>query len=527
MTRRTILVVFIAIAALIVVLAAAVYYVAGSRSDAIEFHVAADGSDEADGTSRNEAWRTLGRVSQEALEPGTTILLHGDGIEGALELHGVHGTAENPITVRSGPDGRASVQAGRSAGILVIDSSHVLIRDLDVVPGPDSGVATDGIRLWASGIDAANTGITVDDVKVSEFGIGVAVGAADDRGFSDVTLSRVVAEDNIRNGIFTYSEERGARAHSNLWITDSEVTGTTGIPGPRGNSGSGIVMGSVHGGGIVGSRASDNGELSDDVEGPIGIWAYSSSHIAITDNVSENNKTGKSDGGGFALDLDVDNSSLARNLSMGNMGPGFLVFANDGISTANNTVRFNASIGDSTDGSYHGGISVIGGLSMSPEGSSVEGLDITRNTVVMDEDSTAPALSFRGDVDDTKVTANLLYARGTGPVIRAASTAAAANVTYCGNAYSPGAGPTAVEYAAEGYTAEFIDFEYWWAAGYPDEDSVITDSDLESIDGDPFDLVQERPVEMNPSCGAMWSADATDLTGATVGSGWAPGAVRP
>lgn len=527
MTRRTTLIVFIAIAALVALLAAAVYYVSGMRPGGPEFHVSADGSDEAAGTSADEAWRTLGRVSRETLEPGTTIYLHGDGIEGGLEIRGAAGTGDSPITVTSGPDGRASLLAGKSSGITIMDSSHVILRNIDIGPGSASGTATDGVRLWASGAEGSNTGITVEDVKVSGFGIGVSVGAAGDSGFSDVTLSRIVAEDNIRNGILTYSEKRGARAHSNVWITDSAVTGTKGIPGAAGNSGSGIVMGAVHGGGIVRSNASDNGALSDAVEGPIGIWAYSSSHISITDNLSKDNKTGRADGGGFALDLDVDNSALARNLSMGNAGPGFLVFANDGETTGGNTVRFNASIGDATGADYHGGISVIGGLPVSPPGSTVDGLDITRNTVVMAEDSTAPALSFRGDVSDATVTANLLYALGSGPVIRAASTEAAEGVSYCGNAYHPGPGPVAVDYATDAGPVEFIDFSWWWDAGYPDKDSVVTDSLPVGVDGDPFNLVQVDPVEMNPSCTVMWAGDDKDLAGADAGTAWSPGAVTP
>src|SRR5512139_2509645 len=63
------------------------------------FFVNEDGSDAFDGLSRDHAWHTLNRVSQEQLRPGDRILLNGK-VTGILSIGpGEAGDPHNPVVV--------------------------------------------------------------------------------------------------------------------------------------------------------------------------------------------------------------------------------------------------------------------------------------------------------------------------------------------------------------------------------------------------------------------------------------------
>ncbi|PMC63118.1 hypothetical protein CJ204_02520 [Corynebacterium xerosis] len=522
---------------LVLFLATAIFYVVDRRMGdrTVEIHVSATGDDAASGSSAEEAWRTLDRVSDAEIEPGTVIVVHGR-VPGTLNLSGRNGTADDPIVVTSAPEKRGIIAAEDVAGIRISDSSYVTVRDIDVVDGsglnddgdagqsPESAAKIpDGIVVWASTPGARGAGIRIERVAVEGLRNGIAVGAAGGgAGFDGVTVSHVAAVDNIRNGILFYSDELGERAHTDVNVSYSKVSGTTGITGATGNTGSGIVIGAVDGGVVEHNVAEDNGRLSDAVEGPIGIWAYSSSRVAIRNNLAEDNKTSNADGGGFAIDVDVDNSALIGNISRDNMGPGYLVFANSGLPTADNAVMFNASIDDSTNDSFHGAISVHGGLPQSPEGSTVEDLYIAHNTVVIGADSPAPALSIDGDVTGAEVIANFFDVRGYGGVIGARTLKDSDGAEFRCNAYSPGTG-SAVGWL-NGVT--YIDFTYWWDL-VDDPGSAVTDATIDDPDAEAADLIPDSPVTLGRDCEPVVSGDTTDLAGRKTDGKIFAGAVRP
>ena len=70
------------------------------------FYVAAGGSDDADGRSPADPWRTIDRVNSTDLEPGQAVRFASGGTyRGRLQLDGLAGSSSEPITIGSYCDG--------------------------------------------------------------------------------------------------------------------------------------------------------------------------------------------------------------------------------------------------------------------------------------------------------------------------------------------------------------------------------------------------------------------------------------
>ncbi|QYR18060.1 right-handed parallel beta-helix repeat-containing protein [Corynebacterium glutamicum] len=376
------------------------------------YYVSADGDDSANGLNPESAWKTLDRASTQQLKPGDTLVLTGnDSLAGELKLDSTDaGDPTKPVRITS-DDSFPSIVAENSAGIAVVDTSGVTIEDLAItVASDDSEDAPDGIRLYASEESGQHSSVVIRNVHIAGAYNGIAVSSDSvGDGFDEVSIESVEISDSIRNGIIIHGPDAPDYGHSNLHISDSIVSGTTGISGLETNSGSGIVIGSVQDAVIERNEAFDNGRLSDANEGPIGIWTYNSTRVLIRNNRSHDNKSQLSDGGGFGFDISTTDSTLESNYSYNNAGPGFLLIAHQGGgSTGGNIVRYNASIGDSSLNAYHGGISVIGGFSEGDYVSQIEDTIIHHNTVFPAPSSGAAALKLRGNIVGLSIHHNIL-----------------------------------------------------------------------------------------------------------------------
>ncbi|HEX2976076.1 MAG TPA: hypothetical protein VHO68_09060, partial [Bacteroidales bacterium] len=83
--------------------------------------------------------------------------------------------------------------------------------------------------------------------------------------------------------------------------------------------------------------------------GPVGIWAWESSHVKISYCISYGNKTPRDakDGGGFDLDGGVTDSEISYCISFNNHGAGYGLFQYPGASPWHgNTIRRCISIRD-------------------------------------------------------------------------------------------------------------------------------------------------------------------------------------
>ena len=393
------------------------------------------------------------KLSTLDFEPGDRILLQGGmTFTGTLSLGSADtgtdaaGKLIAPIIVTSHGTGRATISAGDGSAILAYKNGGLEISRLNLV---GSGVAADGTTTSTkSGLTFYNDApgdlkfqhIRVDDIEVTGFGSrGVVLGGYNgDAGYHDVSITRVVARQNLHAGIETYGAPGSTRAHTAVRVADCVASGHPGDPASSGNTGSGITLGGVAGGIIERCSAYGNGVNNTASEGPVGIWAYHSSEVVIQHNESFGNRTRGGDGGGFDLDIGTTRSVMQYNFSHGNDGAGFLVYGTAGTNAnRGNIVRYNISIDDGRNP----GSGAASGISVSDN---VRDVAVYGNTVRLtapDGATGIPAIrvaGFNSRPDDILIANNLLVTAGGSRLVAVSSTD---DVTFTGNNYWSSGGP--------------------------------------------------------------------------------------
>jgi hypothetical protein len=408
---------------------------AGS-AHATDYYLSAAGNDGAAGTSPTTAWRSLARVNSVVLRPGDRVLLNGGNtFTGTLSLDAAdYGTAAAPVAVQSYGSGRATI-APTGAGIYVYNTSGIAISNL-VVTG--SGGNASGISFYTDlAGDVRLPFVRIDNVDVSGFGRdGIEIGAWNGAtGFRDVSVTNSAVHGNARTGLFVYAKV--PNVHQQVYVGRVRAYGNTGIAGAASNSGSGIVVASANGATIERSVAYDNGRLCTSSGGPVGIWTYDSTGVAIRHNESYANRTGGGwDGGGFDLDQNVSNSIVEYNYSHDNDGAGYLLAQSLATDVhRGNVVRYNISQNDGRANSY-AGIEVWGRV-MSAE--------IYNNTVFVSPAASGAPRAVRvwnagaADrfVNGVHLRNNILFTTGALPLVEATAgaLAGAVDLRFEGNDY--------------------------------------------------------------------------------------------
>jgi Right handed beta helix region len=343
------------------------------------YYVSTRGKDTNAGTSATKAWRTIGRVNSQDLNPGDEVLFEGGrSFAGELQLlAGDSGTVGSPVEVGSYGSGRATIDGGTGGGITSYNSAGITIRDLRVVGTGRTTNTSHGIQFYNDlpAGDVLLAGIRVLDVEVTGFGKwGVILGGGVGRnGYRDVRFEGVTSSANGDGGLLTW----GASPNSNkaVYVGRSVAADNKGVPGVARNTGSGIVLGNVDGGTIEHSVAHHNGGSNGYTQGPVGIWTYDSNAVTIQFNEAYANTTGNGfDGGGFNLDQNTTNSTLQYNYSHDNAGAGLLLAQRwDTAAHHHNTVRYNVSVNDARKG--EGGAVQVWG--------EVRDAEVYHNTVVV------------------------------------------------------------------------------------------------------------------------------------------------
>ena len=162
-------------------------------------------------------------------------------------------------------------------------------------------------------------------------------------------MTRSVSHDNGLEGITVLADEFPGTPNQDIYVGHCVAYHNHGTRGLPQHSGSGIVLGGVERGTIEYSEAASNGDQSDAYEtgGPVGIWAWNSDHVTIQFNKVHNQATANNaDGGGYDLDGATTNSVLQYNVSWNNQGYGYQLYDFFWGPHNNNTVRYNATIGD-------------------------------------------------------------------------------------------------------------------------------------------------------------------------------------
>lgn len=372
-----------------------------SQHLAQSYYLSVQGNDQAAGTSRSTAWRTLERLNRQILGPCDRIQLEGGGhFEGPLVIDsGERGSRECPISVTTYGEGRAIIIGGKNKpAVFAYNTEHIRISNLDLKAIREPNIkALENI----SGLEIVNDlsgnvqlkDITIDNIDVHGFsGYGILIDGNNGKsGFTHVRISKVNTSVNSRGGIEVRGQfDRTSRgyAHHDIVVTDSISHDNPGLDNPLfGPTGSGIVLSDVQNGRVERSEAYGNGYRCNSLEGgPVGIWSWDSDRITIQNNYSHDNRTaGRLDGGGFDLDGGVTNSLIQYNFSRGNDGAGYL-FAQFPVARkfSRNAARYNVSINDGRRNNY-GAIYAFGKIDNSL---------IYNNTVYVDTPTTGmpPAL---------------------------------------------------------------------------------------------------------------------------------------
>ena len=422
---------------------------APQKPQPLTYYLSPSGNDAAAGTSPASAWRSLGRASRAILKPGTRLLLQGGSeFTGKLTLNERDaGRAARPVVIGSYGSGVATI-ASRGSAIYVHDTAGIDIGDLNLTGRPSSGAAAAGLNVY-NDLPAGRrlNHVVVRNITVAGFANGVTLGGKNSgAGFGDVTVSNCVLDGNVNDGLIMYGPEfnPGHPTYANQDVVVSHVIAARNHGDPHstvGNTGNGIVLGSVRDGTIAWSTADNNGRDSVATEGPEGIWTYDSTRIVMEHDLSFENRTGnRVDGNGFGLDQNTSDSVMQDNLSYGNDGAGFLVYSGqENSAQTHNIVRYNISSGDSRDGnSSYAGISVLG---------TVADAAVYQNTVVT---AGSPALRLGLKVNRILVRNNIFMV-DHGPIVAVAGAVRPAVAELQGNDYFSAVGPWSVTWGPESY----------------------------------------------------------------------------
>jgi hypothetical protein len=354
-----------------------------SKQGMVYYFDSTNGSDTNTGTSPEDAWQTLSKVSVLKLNPGDKLLLKGGDIfTGYLFLDSVLGTPENPVTIASYGTGRAMIHSGNTFALFISNSRYVDVNNINAVgAGRKDGNTNSGIEFYNVQFGS------IDSVEVS----GYQVSGVKITGGSDISITHAYAHNNGLSGILVsaiYDDNVNInyKPVRNLYIGYCVAENNPGSPAITDNhSGNGILVGGVVNGIIEYCEAFNNGwDMPRKGNGPVGIWAYKSDSMIIQHCYAHNNKTSPQghDGGGFDFDGGVTNSIMQYNLSAYNEGSGFGMYQYlEATPWENNIVRFNISY---LDGRKNGKAGIHMWVHPDNENLPIRNLAAYNNTIIND-----------------------------------------------------------------------------------------------------------------------------------------------
>jgi hypothetical protein len=315
------------------------------------FYVSPSGNDANSGTSIHQAWRSIQRVNQQNLLPGSTILFEGStAFSGTVQLNRMDSANEfHPITISSYGKGYALIDGDSGMAFKAENCNYFTLRKMQFKgKGRMEGNRSDGV--YFSGCSH----VIADSLEISGFQhSGLSLFKC-----SNARLTHVYAHDNGFAGIHVWGttiREKVKYDNHDIYIAHCIAENNPGDPTELTNhSGNGILASSVKNGTIEYCEAFNNGwDMPWHGNGPVGIWIWDCADFTIQYCISHDNKTSKgaADGGGFDLDGGVSNSVIQYCLSYHNQGPGIGLFEfGAGKIWEHNIIRYNISHNDGTNG---------------------------------------------------------------------------------------------------------------------------------------------------------------------------------
>lgn len=330
------------------------------------YYVSPSGNDSNNGLSSKTPWQSLQKVNSVQLGPGDCVVLEGgQTFMGPLLIEEDDaGNPKNPIQVTSYGKGKAIINAGKGAGILVHNTQGVRLKGL-IVKGDGVGRNKQcGIELLADKPTLFSS-VEIADCEAYGFhryGILINANKNENAGFEHVKVIRCIASQNGNAGIGSLAYYP-AISHRDLYVANCKVFDNKGdTTNTQSHTGNGIVLSGAEKVLIEHCEAYENGEYSRSLGGgPVGIWVWNCRKGIIQHCISHHNHAGLyHDGGGFDIDGGASQCIIQNCVSYDNEGAGYLIceFGAPNKCTDNKILN-NISRNDGLKNSY-GGISVSG-----------------------------------------------------------------------------------------------------------------------------------------------------------------------
>ncbi len=273
--------------------------------------------------------------------PCNVLFAGGQVFDGPLQLSGINGTDSIPIIISTyGDSAKAIINGGVQEAIIAEKSRFLRIENLDLRgDGRKEGNTANGLRLIGC------RDFILENIRAE----GFQKSGVDLYNCRNTSVLKVFAYNNGFSGINVMGSARDSSG--NIIIKDCRAENNPGDPTKLDNhSGNGILVGVSDSVLIDHCTATNNGwDMPRQGNGPVGIWAWESSHMTIQYCISYRNKTSKGgkDGGGFDLDGGVRSSLIQYCLSYENQGAGYGLFQYSGASGwSDNIIRYCVSIND-------------------------------------------------------------------------------------------------------------------------------------------------------------------------------------
>jgi hypothetical protein len=297
------------------------------------YYISSNGNDNNIGTSQNEAWATVSKVSEKTFAPGDIVQFEGGKtFKGPLKLSSDDkGTADDRLVITSYGAGRATIDGGSSHAIFCNATPYLTIQNINVT---GLGIKT-GQQFGGTGVKVDGAGfVIIDNVEASGFRwAGVEI-----NNCPDARITNVYAHDNGYAGI------RGKHNLQRLYIGYCRANHNPGDKDLNDISGSGIEVYNASDGTIEYCEAGYNGgdQRPGRGNGPVGIWIAFSHNVKIQYCIAHHNTNPTGDGGGIDLDSESHNNIVQYNYCYENKNYGIQLWQWSGTQwLEKNIIRYN------------------------------------------------------------------------------------------------------------------------------------------------------------------------------------------
>jgi hypothetical protein len=423
------------------------------------FYISPSGNDNATGTSSGNAWKSISKLNNTTLAPGTTVLFEGgQSFNGSIYLDQNDANSSSvPVIISSYGTGKALISSGNDKGFFAYNTKGIHVSNL-VFEGSSMATNTsDGVSFYTDlpgNVKLAN--IKCENLEIKNYGkTGLFISSYNlNTGFKNVLINNVEVHDVKETGILTSaftSQTHTGWAHENIVIRNSQTYNIPGYADASSHRGSGIILSGVDGALIEKSTAHHTGSANTHCGGPGGIWAYDCNNLIIQYCESYKNSSGSGcDGLGFDLDGGITNSILQYNYSHDNDGAGYLLGQYDNARNwNNNTVRYNISENDGRTNA--GGITLFKGVN-----TTMNNCKIYHNTVFTSSSASNPLVSafsiinWNTGITGVEVYNNIFVTTGGARLVNIPSGYSA---FFAGNVYWSSGFPFLIHYQGSDYSS--------------------------------------------------------------------------